>query len=94
MKPYHQWRPHPWHGLDIGKSAPEVVNAYIEMTPFDLVKYEVDKDTGYLMVDGRSAHRRSRRRYMDIFPELIVAIGLGAWETSRWKETPIRWISA
>ncbi|HET6724535.1 MAG TPA: inorganic pyrophosphatase [Gammaproteobacteria bacterium] len=51
MKPYHQWRPHPWHGLDIGSSAPEVVNAYIEMTPFDLVKYEVDKETGYLMVD-------------------------------------------
>jgi inorganic pyrophosphatase len=27
------------------------VNAYIEMTPFDAVKYEVDKATGYLRVD-------------------------------------------
>jgi inorganic pyrophosphatase len=27
------------------------VNAYIEITPFDLVKYEVDKGTGYLRVD-------------------------------------------
>ncbi|HET7587712.1 MAG TPA: inorganic pyrophosphatase [Gammaproteobacteria bacterium] len=51
MKPYHQWRPHPWHGLDIGESPPELVNAYIEMTPFDLVKYEIDKETGYLVVD-------------------------------------------
>ncbi|HET7370104.1 MAG TPA: inorganic pyrophosphatase [Gammaproteobacteria bacterium] len=51
MKPYHQWRPHPWHGLDIGASPPELVNAYIEMTPFDLVKYEIDKETGYLVVD-------------------------------------------
>jgi inorganic pyrophosphatase len=28
-----------------------VVNAYIEITPFDLVKYEIDKTTGYLHVD-------------------------------------------
>lgn len=27
------------------------MNAYIEITPFDLVKYEVDKATGYLRVD-------------------------------------------
>lgn len=28
-----------------------MVHAYIEMTPFDLVKYEIDKTTGYLAVD-------------------------------------------
>src|SRR5256714_12784148 len=44
-------RPHPWHGLTPGAEAPRVVNAYIEITPFDLVKYEVDKATGYLRVD-------------------------------------------
>lgn len=27
------------------------VNAYIEITPFDLIKYEVDKPSGYLKVD-------------------------------------------
>jgi inorganic pyrophosphatase len=27
------------------------VSAYIEMTPFDLVKYEIDKHTGHLKVD-------------------------------------------
>ena len=48
---FYRWRPHPWHGLDIGRKAPDVVNAYIEMTPFDAVKYEVDKTTGYLHVD-------------------------------------------
>ena len=50
-KTFYRWRPHPWHGLDIGDKAPDVVNAYIEMTPFDSVKYEVDKATGYLRVD-------------------------------------------
>lgn len=50
-EPFYRWRPHPWHGLEIGDEAPQVVNAYIEITPFDLIKYEVDKTTGYLRVD-------------------------------------------
>lgn len=50
-KPFYRWRPHPWHGLETGTHSPETVNAYIEITPFDLVKYELDKETGYLRVD-------------------------------------------
>lgn len=46
-----EFRPHPWHGLSQGQQSPEVVRAYIEITPFDLVKYEVDKETGYLKID-------------------------------------------
>lgn len=49
--PFYRWRPHPWHGLDVGTNPPQHVNAYIEITPFDLIKYEVDKVTGYLRVD-------------------------------------------
>jgi inorganic pyrophosphatase len=48
---FHRFRPHPWHGLDAGPEAPSVVNAFIEITPFDLIKYEVDKSSGYLRVD-------------------------------------------
>ncbi len=48
---YSRWRPHPWHGLEIGPEPPAIVHAYIEMTPFDSVKYEVDKRSGYLCVD-------------------------------------------
>jgi inorganic pyrophosphatase len=51
MTDFIKWRPHPWHGLEIGDNAPDMVNAFIEITPFDLVKYEVDKTTGYLRVD-------------------------------------------
>lgn len=50
-KPFYRWRPHPWHGLAVGDDPPSIVNAFIEITPFDLVKYEVDKETGYLRVD-------------------------------------------
>lgn len=49
--PFYRWRPHPWHGLEPGPDAPRIVQAYIEITPFDLVKYEIDKATGYLRVD-------------------------------------------
>jgi len=49
--PFYRWRPHPWHGLEIGLNPPELVYAFIEMTPFDHIKYEVDKTTGYLHVD-------------------------------------------
>ncbi|MGD8245260.1 MAG: inorganic pyrophosphatase, partial [Anaerolineae bacterium] len=30
---------------------PCIVHAYIEITPFDLIKYEIDKTTGYMLVD-------------------------------------------
>lgn len=49
--PFHRYRPHPWHGIPVGPNVPGLVNAYIEITPFDKVKYEVDKETGYLKID-------------------------------------------
>jgi inorganic pyrophosphatase len=49
--PTASYRPHPWHGLEVGPKPPEVLNAYIEITPFDLMKYEIDKESGYLRVD-------------------------------------------
>ncbi|MCL4145578.1 UNVERIFIED_CONTAM: hypothetical protein GTU68_062755 [Idotea baltica] len=48
---FDTYRAHPWHGLPIGTDPPRVVDAYIEITPFDAVKYEIDKRTGYLRVD-------------------------------------------
>lgn len=45
------FKPHPWHGIPIGESAPEEVAAYIEIVPSDTVKYEVEKASGYLRVD-------------------------------------------
>jgi len=42
---------HPWHGINIGKSQPEIINAFIEIIPSDTIKYEVDKESGYIMVD-------------------------------------------
>ncbi|MEL6673008.1 MAG: inorganic pyrophosphatase [Bacteroidota bacterium] len=46
-----RYKSHPWHGVQIGKHAPEEVTSFIEVVPTDTVKYEVDKRTGYLKVD-------------------------------------------
>ena len=40
---------HPWHGINPGSA--EEVRAFIEIVPTDTVKYEVDKETGYLSID-------------------------------------------
>jgi inorganic pyrophosphatase len=47
-------KPHPWHGLS---STPKngsdfsLVQAFVEIVPSDTVKYEIDKNSGYLMID-------------------------------------------
>lgn len=45
------YRPHPWHGLAVGPEPPVRVHVYVEITPFDTLKYEVDKESGYLRLD-------------------------------------------
>jgi len=42
---------HPWHGASYGKAAPGVVNAMIEIPQGSRTKYEIDKETGLLMLD-------------------------------------------
>ena len=50
---FNRWRRHPWHGLHVraDEMADNIVQVYIEMTPDDVVKYELDKASGFLMVD-------------------------------------------
>jgi inorganic pyrophosphatase len=57
------FRPHPWHGIPIGEDAPAKVTVYIEIVPTDTVKYELDKETGYLKVDRP-------QKYSNIIPTL------------------------
>ena len=42
---------HPWHGAGYGDSAPERVNALIEIPQGSRTKYEIDKVTGLLKLD-------------------------------------------
>jgi inorganic pyrophosphatase len=42
---------HPWHGVSARSPEVGVYNAFIEIVPTDVVKYEVDKVTGLLRLD-------------------------------------------
>jgi inorganic pyrophosphatase len=61
MKPVY--KSHPWHGIPIGEDAPEVVTTFIEIVPSDTIKYEIDKESGYLKIDRP-------QKYSNIVPAL------------------------
>jgi inorganic pyrophosphatase len=63
MKEFSKHVLHPWHGVKPGDDAPEFVMAYIEIVPNDNVKYEVDKESGLLMIDRP-------QQYSNILPAL------------------------
>ena len=58
-----RYKSHPWHGIDLGANAPEIVTCFIEMVPTDTVKYEVDKVSGYLRLDRP-------QKYSNVVPAL------------------------
>ncbi|MFR9166089.1 MAG: inorganic pyrophosphatase [Dysgonomonas sp.] len=58
-----RYKAHPWHGINLGENAPDIVTAFIEIVPTDTVKYEVDKETGYLSIDRP-------QKYSNIIPAL------------------------
>ncbi len=57
------YKAHPWHGISLGNNVPEEVAVFIEIVPTDTVKYEVDKETGYLSIDRP-------QKYSNIVPAL------------------------
>lgn len=57
------FKPHPWHGIPIGDDAPEKLTCFIEIVPTDTVKYELDKETGYLKVDRP-------QKFSNVYPSL------------------------
>ncbi|OYP33058.1 inorganic pyrophosphatase [Rhodopirellula sp. MGV] len=42
---------HPWHGVPVGDDAPNTVNVIVEISQGGKIKYELNKETGLLMVD-------------------------------------------
>ena len=58
-----RYKSHPWHGVYIGNEAPVVVTAFIEVVPTDTVKYEIDKESGYLRIDRP-------QKYSNVVPAL------------------------
>jgi len=61
MKPVY--KAHPWHGISVGDDAPEKVTVFVEIVPSDTIKYEIDKESGYLKIDRP-------QKYSNIIPTL------------------------
>jgi inorganic pyrophosphatase len=93
MNSYYRWRAHPWHGLEVGPNPPQLVHAYVEITPFDVVKYEVDKVTGYLIVDRPQRTSSVPPPYMVLSPGPIVGSGSTPWSPKQPGPMAIHWIS-
>jgi inorganic pyrophosphatase len=59
----NKFKAHPWHGINIGENAPSVITAFIEIVSTDTVKYEIDKESGYLKIDRP-------QKYSNVIPAL------------------------
>jgi inorganic pyrophosphatase len=77
------YRAHPWHGVPIGDRAPDVVTAYIEMSPTDTVKYELDKGTGLLKVDRPQKFSSTCPTLYGFIPQTYCAERSGAYCAER-----------
>lgn len=58
-----RYKAHPWHGISLGHKSPNLVRCFIEIVSTDTVKYEIDKETGYLTIDRP-------QKYSNIIPAL------------------------
>jgi len=58
-----RYKSHPWHGIELGENAPDLLTCFVEMVTSDTVKYEVDKVSGYLKIDRP-------QKYSNVLPAL------------------------
>ncbi len=58
-----RYKSHPWHGIEVGPKAPDILTVFIEMVTTDTVKYEIDKVSGYLKIDRP-------QKYSNVLPAL------------------------
>jgi inorganic pyrophosphatase len=78
-----RYKSHPWHGVFIGREAPEVVTAFIEVVPTDTVKYEIDKESGYLRLDRPQKYSNVIPALYGFIPQTFCGDGVGAFCSER-----------
>jgi inorganic pyrophosphatase len=78
----------------VGEDPPALVQAYIEITPFDGVKYEIDKSTGYLRVDRPQRNSSLPPTLYGFIPRTYCGESVGALCEARQKATTTHWTSA
>lgn len=84
-----RYKSHPWHGVSIGKDAPNIVTSYIEMVSTDTVKYEVDKASGFLKLDRPHKYSSLLPALYGFIPQTYCGKGIGNYCAEKTGRTGI-----
>ncbi|MGD9556219.1 MAG: inorganic pyrophosphatase [Mangrovibacterium sp.] len=85
-----RYKSHPWHGVAIGNEAPAKVTAFIEVVPTDTVKYEIDKDSGYLFLDRPQKYSNVIPALYGFIPQTFCGKEVGNYCMEKTGKTDIR----
>lgn len=80
---------HPWHGIPVGEKVPREVTVFIEIVPRDTVKYEVDKETGYLKIDRPQQYSNVVPANYGFIPQTYCGERIANFAREKSKETEI-----
>ncbi len=74
-----RYKSHPWHGIDIGDKAPDIINCFIEVVPTDTIKYEIDKVSGYLRIDRPQKYSNVSPTLYGFIPQTYCGKNVGSF---------------
>lgn len=83
------YKSHPWHGVPTGPNPPSLVNVYVEIVPTDTVKYEIDKESGHLMVDRPQKYSNYCPMLYGFIPRTFCGPKIGAFCSAQTKRSGI-----
>ena len=84
-----RYKSHPWHGVSIGKNAPYEVTAFIEVVSTDTVKYEIDKESGYLRLDRPQKFSNVIPALYGFIPQTFCGVKVGKFCNDKTGRTNI-----
>ncbi len=64
---------HPWHGIKPEIVGQTVWRCYIEVVPGDAMKYEIDKESGYLSIDRPNTYSNTMPALYGFIPQTYCA---------------------
>ncbi len=85
-----RYKSHPWHGVNIGDEAPDLVMCFIEMVSTDTVKYEVDKESGYLRLDRPQKYSNTIPALYGFIPQTYSGDQVAAWSNEKLNRQDIK----
>jgi inorganic pyrophosphatase len=76
---------HPWHGIDQPDDFPETVNSFIEIVPSDSVKFEIDKQSGFLKIDRPQKYSNYIPALYGFIPKTYCSANVAMFASSKMK---------